>query len=170
MEPFKEDTMDHRRDESLPETCEIAVTARTPLWILEIQDPAGSRRVPLIQARTVLGASRRADVAVKDPTVSGEHCAFEPIGSRMRITDLGSKNGTFTGNTRIHDALAGLGAVITIGRSTLVLTDGARDEDADEEDLPAPLSTLAGASLPMRRLADRVRRFAGYSAPVLIAG
>ncbi|MEO8878744.1 MAG: sigma 54-interacting transcriptional regulator [Polyangiaceae bacterium] len=162
--------MDHRRDDSLHETtCEIAVTSHTPLWVLEIQDPTGSRRIPLVK-RTVLGTSRRADVTVKDPTVSNEHCAFEPVGSRMCIRDLGSKNGTYTGNTRITEALAGLGAVITIGRTTLVLSDGVRDDDADEEDLPAPLSTLAGSSLPMRRLAERVRRLARYSAPVLIAG
>ena len=99
--------MDHRRDETLQETCEIAVTSRTPLWILEVQDPGGSRRIPLIKARTVLGTARNVDVVVDDPTVSNEHCAFEPIGSRIRIVDLGSKNGTFTGNTRITDALGG---------------------------------------------------------------
>jgi hypothetical protein len=162
--------MDHRKDEMLGTTCEIAVTSRTPMWILEIQDPSGSRRLPLVKSRTVLGTSRRADVPLKDPTVSGFHCAFEPAGARMRITDLGSKNGTFAGNARIQDALAGLGTIITIGRTTLALSDGTRDDDADEEDLPAPLPTLAGSSLQMRRLAERVRRFARYTGPVLVAG
>ena len=90
--------MDHRREESLQQTCEIAVTSRTPLWILEVQDPNGSRRFPLVKSRTVLGTSRRADIPVKDTTVSGFHCAFEPVGARIRVTDLGSKNGTFAGN------------------------------------------------------------------------
>jgi transcriptional regulator with PAS, ATPase and Fis domain len=170
MHDPKEGSMDHRREETLQQTCEIAVTSRTPMWILEVQDPSGSRRMPLVKSRTVLGTSRRADVPLSDPTVSGFHCAFEPVGSRMRVTDLGSKNGTFAGNARIVDALAGLGTIITIGRTTLVLSDGARDDDADEEDLPAPLSTLAGSSLAMRRLAERVRRFARYTAPVLVAG
>ena len=162
--------MDDRLEEPSHHTVEIALTTRNPLWILEIQDPSGSRRVPLVRGKMVVGASKRADIQIADRTVSGLHCAFEPHGGRILIRDLGSKNGTFAGNARIDAALAGVGAVFTIGRTTLSLCDGAKNDDLDEAKLPEPLPALAGSSLAMRRVAYDVRRYARYSTSVLIAG
>ncbi|MGH7283315.1 MAG: sigma 54-interacting transcriptional regulator, partial [Polyangiaceae bacterium] len=162
--------MDDRLEEPSHHTVEIALTTRNPSWVLEIQDPSGARRVPLVRGKITVGATRRADVKIADRTVSGMHCSLEPHGGRVLIRDLGSKNGTFAGNARIDAALAGVGAVITIGRTTLSLCDGAKNDDLDESKLPEPLATLAGASLAMRKLADDVRRFSRYSTPVLVAG
>ncbi|MEO8799016.1 MAG: sigma 54-interacting transcriptional regulator, partial [Polyangiaceae bacterium] len=162
--------MDHRLEEPTQHTVEIALTTKNPLWVLEVQDPTRSFRVPLVQARTTLGTSRKADVRIVDRTVSGLHCAFEPCGTSIKLVDLDSKNGTFAGSARVHEAFGGIGSVITVGRTTMTLCDGHTEEDGEDDKLPPPLAHIAGSSLLMRRVARDVRRFAHYSAPVLVAG
>jgi DNA-binding NtrC family response regulator len=137
-------------------------------WIVEVQDDAGARRIPLCGGPLVVGASHSSDLVVRDPAVSGKHCALTAANGSVAIEDLGSKNGTFIGPARIGVAWAEPGTVVTVGRSTLVIASD-HGEGACE-DLGEPLPGIAGASVAMRRLADQVRRLARHSLPVLISG
>jgi DNA-binding NtrC family response regulator len=149
-------------------TLELTTLPRAHAWALDVQDLGGGTRVRLGGGELVIGASRGAQVVVQDDAVSGRHCAVSALGGGVAIRDLGSRNGTFVGGARVKEAWGGAGTVITIGRSTIVLT--AVDESEDDEMLPQPLAYLAGASAPMRRVAGQVRRLARHTAPVLIAG
>jgi two-component system, NtrC family, response regulator HydG len=139
-------------------------------WMLEIQDAAGVRRVPLHEGRPlVVGSSSRADILADDGTVSGLHCSFTPCPSGIEVRDLRSTNGTFVGTARVEQACAGAGTIVTAGRTTIMLTEA--DADDIGESVPsAALPGVAGASPPMRRVAGQVRRFSRYSQPVFISG
>jgi DNA-binding NtrC family response regulator len=152
-------------------TLEIASLAATPtsVWIVEVQDEGGARRVCLSAEKRLFGTSASADVVVRDATVSSRHCALSVLGAGVAIEDLGSRNGTFVGNARVREAWGGAGTAISIGRSTLVIL--AHEAAGDPVAAPGdPLRGIAGASIVMRRLADQVRRLACHSLPVLIGG
>jgi DNA-binding NtrC family response regulator len=156
---------------SLPpsSTVEIASSDAPRAFTVEVQDEAGTRRVALSGATAVVGTSPSADVAIHDPTVSARHCALTVASSAVWVQDLGSTNGTYVGTARIREAWGQAGTVLTIGRTTLVITPC----DVADGELPSlgdPLPGIAGASVAMRRLAGQVRRLSRHALPVLVSG
>jgi DNA-binding NtrC family response regulator len=149
-------------------TLEIAAVQLVGGWLVEVQDEAGARRLPLTKEKLVVGTSPSAEVHIRDVTVSARHCALSVLGAGVVIEDLGSRNGTFVGSARVREAWARAGTAISVGRSTLVVLPA----DPREPGLPPgdPLPGVAGASVAMRRLADQVRRLAGHALPVLVSG
>jgi len=149
-------------------TLEIAPAGGSGGWLVEVQDEAGARRIPLSTQKLVVGTSASADAVVHDATVSSRHCALGVLGAGVIIEDLGSKNGTYVGCARVSEAWGQAGTAVAIGRSTLVILMAGT---ADCDDAPGePLPGIIGASIAMRRLADQVRRLARHSLPVLVAG
>ena len=59
------------------------------------------REVGLQEGRTVLGRDLSADVIVADGSVSRRHARIEASAGDVTLEDLGSKNGTFHGETRV---------------------------------------------------------------------
>ncbi|HXX66498.1 MAG TPA: sigma 54-interacting transcriptional regulator [Polyangiaceae bacterium] len=162
-------------------TIEIpAPAAAARSWLVEVQDDEGARRSSLsATAKLVVGTSPQADIVVRDPTVSARHCALKALGAGVAIEDLGSRNGTYVGGARVIAASAGIGTVVTIGRSSFVVfpsdaggaSDAASGSSGDSAREPGPpLAGIAGSSLAMRRLADQVRRLARHALPVLVSG
>jgi DNA-binding NtrC family response regulator len=140
----------------------------TATWLLEVQDECCARRIPLGSEKLVVGSGEASDVVVHDATVSARHCTVTLLGAGVTIEDLGSKNGTYVGMARVHEAWGQTGTVVTVGRSTLLII---AVDAPDPGDIPGePLEGIAGASIPMRRLAAQVRRLAGHSLPVLVVG
>jgi transcriptional regulator with GAF, ATPase, and Fis domain len=162
--------MSSRVEEPQPSsaTLEIAAVPLSGGWQVEVQDDDGARRVLLSREKSIVGTSPSADIVVRDPTVSSRHCSLSVLGAGVAIEDLGSRNGTFVGSARVHQAWARAGTAVSIGRSTLVVAP------ADSRELAQPpgdsLPGIAGASIAMRRLADQVRRLARHALPVLISG
>lgn len=63
-----------------------------------------------------------ADVALDDEQVSRRHLQVEPAERGVRLTDLGSKNGTLLDGERIEGSvIAHPGAEITVGGTTMVV-------------------------------------------------
>jgi DNA-binding NtrC family response regulator len=149
-------------------TLEIAFSPPAGQWVVELQDDAGARRAALGKEPLVVGASASAGLVVNDPTVSSRHCSLSVLGDGVAIHDLGSRNGTYVGSARVREAWGRAGTAVAIGHSTLVLLVAEpREAIAQPGD---PLPGVAGASIPMRRLADQVRRLARHALPVLVAG
>jgi DNA-binding NtrC family response regulator len=159
---------------SLEEPSPSSVTLDAPgppgglSWLVEVQDECCARRVPLGGEKVIVGSAGDAGVVVHDVTVSSRHCAMTVVAAGVVIEDLGSKNGTFVGMARIQQALGQAGTVVTVGRSTLLIL--AMDSPDPNEEPAEPLAGVAGASIPMRRVAAQVRRLATHSLPVLIMG
>jgi|SRR5579883_3306121 len=149
-------------------TLEIAAPPCAEGWLVEVQDEADTRRVPLTKERVVVGASPGADIVIRDPSVSARHCALSVLGSGVAIVDLDSRNGTFVGSARVREAWGAAGTTVSIGRSTLVFVPAHPGEVGPDPGEPLP--GVAGASIAMRRLADQVRRLARHALPVLVSG
>ncbi|WP_394840020.1 sigma 54-interacting transcriptional regulator [Pendulispora rubella] len=139
-------------------------------WVLEVCDSAGVQYLPLAPGRFVVGSSPQAEIKVCDPAVSARHCSIVVSRDGISLCDLGSKNGTFVGGARVKDAWCAVGTSITIGRSTLTLSEGAREVVLSDGGTFQPLPGVAGSSLPMRRMTEFVRRIAAYPNAVLISG
>jgi len=145
----------------------VTPTTQRRGWVLEIQDRSRVRRVP-VDRPIVMGSGRGAELIVDDDTVSSAHCEVRSFPEGVYLRDLGSTNGLFTGGARVSEAWAMDGTTLTIGQTTIVVMPARRAEE--EEELGAPLVSMAGGSMAMRKLASTVRRLAQLAAPVLIAG
>ncbi|PRQ06332.1 FHA domain-containing protein [Enhygromyxa salina] len=55
---------------------------------------ANTGRIHTLAARTLIGRSRRCDLCIPHPSISGEHAIIWWTGDRWQIRDLGSRNGT----------------------------------------------------------------------------
>lgn len=161
---------DDKDDRLLPatgETLELAPSARPTRFCLEVQDDEDVRLVSISERPLVAGSSRRADLVIRDRTVSGRHCELALRDGGVSVRDLGSRNGTYVGGARVEQAWSPEGTTILIGQTSIVCTSVVDDGD---EELGDPLAGIAGGSTVMRRLAVTVRRLANLSAPVLIRG
>ena len=103
-----------------------------------------------------------------DPTVSGYHLELSRCDAGVCVTDLGSTNGTQVGDVRIMQGRIQPGTTITLGRTSLRVSEGAGSVveflEADE------LSDLRGRTPAMRRLMAQVVRVARTPVPVLLVG
>jgi len=148
-------------------TREIAASAHPARWRIDVQDDDRGKSWPLVLGRSVrVGSSRRADLVVFDPTVSGVHLELDVTASVVHLKDLSSRNGTFVGGARVREASCGPGTTINIGCSTLTV----RPADDAREPPGEPLPGVIGGSYEMRCIAGKVRRLALRRAPVLILG
>ena len=76
-------------------------------------DPAGKRHVlvwgrqeiELAEGANVIGREQTAAIWIGHPSVSREHARIVVTGDGAAIEDLGSKNGTWRGNTKIRGPL-----------------------------------------------------------------
>ena len=55
-----------------------------------------------VHQRVLVGRAPEADLQLIDEKVSREHCVFEPQGQGVVVRDLGSRNGTWVNNERLH--------------------------------------------------------------------
>src|SRR5262249_33818147 len=70
-------------------------------------------------SRAYIGKSHICQLRLSDPTVSRRHLAID-LGEQLRLTDLGSTNGTLVNGVRLMDAfLQGDGEIIQIGGTTI---------------------------------------------------
>lgn len=60
-----------------------------------------SGRCVVLPARCLVGRSPACDLVITDKTVSGEHAVVQWTGALWELRDLGSRNGTYLGETRL---------------------------------------------------------------------
>jgi hypothetical protein len=120
-----------------------------------LSGPAAGRRLRLRSG--VLGRGRSAAIRVDDPAASRSHARVEVDGDVVRVTDLGSRNGTWIGGARVS-GMRRLrpGARLRAGRTVLVLGlsgPGAGPAAGDDRRVPATtaraLLLTAGAALAL---------------------
>ena len=78
------------------------------------------KRYPILKGRTVIGRGSEADITLDDSGASRRHAEVQWDGSRARVRDLGSTNGTQLNGGPVKEAILEPDAVITIGRSRIV--------------------------------------------------
>ncbi|MEN9271757.1 MAG: FHA domain-containing protein, partial [Gloeomargarita sp. DG_1_5_bins_55] len=90
--------------------------AQTGLSFLVITTPEGTRKVPLLAERLLLGRHPTCDIVVEESVVSGRHAELErqPDGS-YKIIDLNSSNGLIYEGQRVQQHDLHTGDVLSIG-------------------------------------------------------
>lgn len=137
-----------------------------------------------IGSRVYIGTSKSSDLCLTDRAVSRRHVALEISGQHLRVTDLGSTNGTTADGVRVVEVLLSGGELLRLGSST-ALTVERRSALHGRSDDGAPVSTpsepptvikedrfgrLVGGSQAMRRLHPLLERLATSTVPVILEG
>ena len=111
-----------------PATVPSPVTAPGPTT-----DPAAPDmpRSVMISRIGTIGRAPDNDFVLTDPLVSAHHARIEWSARGVLITDLGSTNGTFVGNTRINSYLVTEPTTVGIGSNFIVVSpaDGGRVQE-----------------------------------------
>lgn len=88
---------------------------------------------------TVVGRSPEAHVQLLDPWISSMHAMLERRGEEIWVVDLDSRNGTFVGEERVHEARVPYGARLRFGRTEARIHSGHTEESITLEDTPAEI-------------------------------
>ena len=125
-------------------------------------------------SRVLAGQSPACELRLGDRLVSRRHAAFERVGererARLRLTDLGSTNGTFVQGLAVLDVLlAGGGELVRVGDTT-IRVDLVSRSGGEQLTEATRFGTIVGASPEMRRLYPLCQRIASSSVPVIIEG
>jgi DNA-binding NtrC family response regulator len=117
----------------------------------------------------LIGQSATCDLQLRDRSVSRRHAAFDASSWPVRVTDLGSTNGTYVNGVSIQEAHLVGGESVQVGDTELSV---ARRPSAPRERLDDRRSfgRTLGASAAMRRLYPLCEDLAASDAPVLIEG
>jgi two-component system response regulator HydG len=122
-------------------------------------------------SRVLVGQSPACVLALSDRSASRRHASLELTERGLRLTDLGSTNGTFVGELPVVQLYLQGGESIRIGQTTLRVKS--RLVSTSASDLSPPpdrFGRLIGASLEMRRLYPLCERLAASNVPVILEG
>jgi DNA-binding NtrC family response regulator len=118
----------------------------------------------------VVGSASTCDIIVSEAGVSRQHVELALVPEGVRVTDLGSRNGTWYLGQRVERMSLALGARVKIGATDVVL-------DADTESLKAgavyageEFRGMVGTSISMRRVFATLARLEGSLVSVLVQG
>jgi predicted Zn finger-like uncharacterized protein len=103
-----------------PPSPDLHLPADRKISLAVIAGAEAGRIFPIDRPRIVLGR-QDADVSVEDAEVSRQHAAIEVTGTRVRLFDLGSTNGTFLGEQQVEETDIENQDEFTIGGTTLML-------------------------------------------------
>jgi two-component system response regulator HydG len=142
------------------------------LYVLEGPDTGRELRIDGGEvSRLLVGKGPTADLKLVDPAVSRRHLALEIDRGRLRITDLGSTNGTRLDDCEIVDAYARGGEVLRLGSTSLRVERLAGVGKGESKDQTSSrFARVIGASAAMRRLYPLCDRLAKTNVPVIIEG
>jgi DNA-binding NtrC family response regulator len=144
-----------------------------PLFVLRVATgkDAGKSRVLDWNAapRALVGQSRLCELPLADPRVSRRHLAVAPAGHAVRVTDLGSTNGTRVGGVRIVEALLTGGETIEVGDTSMKLVRAGNMPQATAHS-GGGFGRVLGDSPEMQRLFALAERLTGSPLPLLIEG
>jgi DNA-binding CsgD family transcriptional regulator len=121
-----------------------------PLLIF-IHGPIAGKRIDLTADEHTAGRSDQNDIVLNDPMASRVHAIFMRRGGVFLLEDLGSHNGTYVNDERLH-AVRQLhhGERVGIGKSRILFEDPTQitDDVTQVSDAPA----FAGATFTQRQI------------------
>lgn len=157
-----------------PSTVAHAPSVRMMNSCFEVRVAAGADKgksivvSPRSAGRVLVGTSESCALRLTDRRVSRRHLALDAKDGRLRLTDLGSKNGTTVNGLGISDVFCRGGELVVLGDTTLSI-DVDRD-DTEVPDVRMAFGPLVGASLAMRRLYRTCDALATARTPLVIEG
>jgi DNA-binding NtrC family response regulator len=136
---------------------------------LAVAKGTGSKKELDVGPETVVvGRNEACDLVLDDRKVSAVHVELVATERGVRLRDLGSRNGTFIGDTRIGEAYLTKHAYVTVGDSMIEFTpSGPSEIEVPEFDGFGP---LVGQSSGMRTVFERLKKAAPTDLTVLVTG
>jgi DNA-binding NtrC family response regulator len=134
-----------------------------------VEGPDAGSEVRLDRGTLIVGSAQDADLRLTDGAVSRSHVKLIPYPDGVEVTDLESKNGTFSSGVKLMHARLAPGSEITVGRSVIRISP----EDRDIELPPSEetrFAMLVGRSRPMRQMFALLELVAPRDTPILIEG
>jgi adenylate cyclase len=121
----------------------------------------------------VVGRAVNSDIPIYDPTISRQHAQLSAEDGGVRVTDLGSSNGTFLNGGRVTEALAAVNDVVTFGKVAFYVRAAVRPATKPKEPAAFAASKPAGATivrqLPVREVSGAIqsplKRLSGAPTP-----
>jgi hypothetical protein len=102
-------------------------------------------------SRLLVGTSPACDLRLTDREVSRRHAALEIVGRKLRLVDMGSKNGSFVNGVLVADASLDGGETVRVGSTQLRVARVAAPDGAPLPDR-SRFGRWLGASTEVRRL------------------
>ena len=133
-----------------------------------LSGPHAGQQVLLQRGSLHVGSSRSNDLVLTDPRVSRAHLELRALENGLEVRDLGSRNGTFQGTTRIQESVLLGPSVIRLGDTELSVAPA--DEEVSVDAGADTLGNMVGSAPAMRHLFGLVQRIAPTDVTVLIEG
>jgi|HubBroStandDraft_1064217.scaffolds.fasta_scaffold06638_4 DNA-binding NtrC family response regulator len=126
------------------------------------------RALSVALERKHIGRAPQCALVLDDSTVSALHVEVQAAPGGVRLLDLGSRNGTFLGETRIVEVYLNGPCEFRCGKRLLrFLLEPALDQVLDGE---TRFGRLIGTTSEMRALFDALRRFSDSNLSIVITG
>jgi DNA-binding NtrC family response regulator len=133
-------------------------------WTVLVGRGPDARRLTIGDKPVRVGKGPHNELVLHDPTVSGDHCRFEPEGSVLCVRDLESTNGTYVHGLRVTRAQLSAGARVRVGRTDLRVVAATTQESRQVE------SPLVACSVSMQDTVTEALHFASLPWPALVLG
>ena len=82
----------------------------------ELQPVGGGDPIPLLKRTLLVGRRESADIVLRFPNVSGNHCELSLTDGYWHVKDLGSSNGTKVNGSRVTEQRLEPGDRLAIAR------------------------------------------------------
>lgn len=147
-------------------------TKTASFFLLVADGPDKGRRFVIdasTPSRVLAGKSASCLICLTDPSVSRRHAGFDIADRRLRLTDMGSSNGTFVNGIAVVEAFLDGGEFVRLGQTTFHVQLQESDKQLNLSERTS-FGRVVGASEEMRRLYPLCERLAGSDVSVLIEG
>ena len=157
--------MDEPRTDTIDPS--LLSAAPIPVRLLVLGGPDAGRELEVRDGTVLVGTHADCQLKLTDSGVSRRHLSLELTTNRVKVNDLGSKNGTRYLGAKFTRLEIPLGATMELGATTLAILPILRPGALSEKQ---QLGGLIGRSPSMRRLFAQLEQVGPTDASCLIRG
>ncbi|MEM6532385.1 MAG: sigma 54-dependent Fis family transcriptional regulator [Myxococcota bacterium] len=131
-----------------------------------VDGPDSGLALSQVGGQIFVGCAAECELRLSDRTVSGKHLTVGVSNGEIRVSDLGSTNGTYHLGARIDHVAVTAGASLTVGNTELLITPASAKEGRTVQ----RYGPVVGESAPMQAIYETLRLLEGTDHPVLLIG